>query len=67
MPSLATDSYKLFLTLLYSNQNKMTTFLTKVLSLFLLIKPFRNWLYQRNEETQLKINKEIDRLHGTIK
>ena len=29
MLSLATDSYKLFLTLLYSNQNKMTTFLTK--------------------------------------
>ena len=25
----------------------------------------RNWLYQRNEETQLKIKKEIDRLHGT--
>ena len=39
----------------------------KILSLFLLIKPFRNWLYQRNEETQLKISKEIDRLHGTVK
>jgi len=38
----------------------------RILSLFLLIKPFRNWLYQRNEETQLKINKEIDRLHGTL-
>jgi hypothetical protein len=39
----------------------------KILSLFLLIKPFHNWWYQRNEETQLKINKEIDRLHGTVK
>ena len=39
----------------------------KILSLFLSIKPFRNWLYQRNEEAQLKINKEIDRLHGTLK
>ena len=33
----------------------------------ILVSVFRsfNWLYQRNKEIQLKIDKEIDRLHGT--
>jgi len=33
------------------------------LSLFLLIKPFRNWLEYRNEQEQLRIDREVDRLH----
>ena len=35
----------------------------KFLSMVLLIKPFRNWLEYRNEQEQLRIDREVDRLH----
>jgi hypothetical protein len=33
------------------------------LSLFLLIKPFRNWIEYRSEQEQMRIDREVDRLH----